>query len=154
RRREEIRKENRPNCALRARTAMSQVERTPDPRGAAMIQIVHPILTSKVGIGLTFLFETLRGRFPMPELLAHRGNIVTVGKAVGPDRPNQATDVLLVRFLLNLLMAHSTEWRARFGGRRLPHAPTFDVELGRRVRLYQQAGGFKLPLPEPGSRPP
>lgn len=118
-----------------------------------MIKIVHPPITSRVGIGLEFRTEILLGRLPIPAILPRRGNIVTVEKAVGAGQPNQKTDVLLVRFMLNILAARDEEWKGRFDNKPLPHVPTFDEELGRRIRMYQQAGGFKFTLGSLNSTP-
>ena len=87
----------------------------------------------------------------MPQLLPIRRSIVTVDKPVGAGQPNQATDALLVRLMLNLVAGTDPVWRERFKTP-LPHEPAFDAELGRRVRAYQEAGGFQMPVR--GADPP
>ena len=115
-----------------------------------MIRIVDPIITSVVG-RMTEVAVFLSLNLP-PEpagFPAVRRSIVTVDKPVGPDQPNQATDVLLVRFMLNLVAGSDRSqggvWQKRFPTV-MPHDPKFDKELGRRIRVYQEAGGHRLNL--------
>jgi len=109
-----------------------------------MVRIVHPIITSAVGRALE-LFTLGKPTVPMPQLLPIRRSILTVDKPVGEGQPNQETDVLLVRLMLNLIAATDAVWRDRFKTP-MPHDRKFDAELGRRVRAYQQAGGFQMPV--------
>ena len=123
-----------------------------------MIRIVDPIITSLVG-RMTEMAPLLSNRFKLePQGLPPvRRSIVTVDRPVGPDQPNQATDVLLVRLMLNLVAASDRSqggvWQKRFPTR-IEHKPEFDKELGRRIRVYQEAGGHQLTLnpnePVPG----
>jgi hypothetical protein len=116
-----------------------------------MIRIVRPIITSAVGRAVE-LFSLLPPG-PTPQLLPIRRSIVTVDKPVGAGQPNQKTDVLLVRLMLNLVAGTDPVWRERFKTP-LPHEPAFDGELGRRVRAYQEAGGFQPLSPRVDPVPP
>jgi hypothetical protein len=115
-----------------------------------VIRIVHPIITSAVGRAVE-LFSLLPDR-PRRDLLPIGRSIITVDGPVGSGKPNKGTDVLLVRFMLNLITALDSKWRGRFKTP-MPHDKTFDAELGRRVRAYQEAGGFQMPVREGGNTP-
>jgi hypothetical protein len=104
-------------------------------------------------LGLAVEFFALLPDGPRRDLLPVRRSIITVDRPVGAGKPNQETNVLLVRFLLNLVTALDGKWRERFKTP-LPHDKKFDAELGRRVRAYQEAGGFQMPGSGGGDNPP
>src|SRR5262249_16189913 len=120
-----------------------------------MIRIVNPMITSLVGRTIESL-EVLVGLLQPGAariLLPLRRSIVTVDKPVGAGQPNQETDVLLVRLMLNLVAATDARWKDRFD-KPLPHEPKFDAELGKRIRLYQQEGGFQITFTPPEPQQP
>jgi hypothetical protein len=120
-----------------------------------MIRIVHPPISSIVGRFIEFTVELALRLPPEPNLPLPvvRRSMITVDKAVGDGKPNQKTDVLLVRLMLNLVAGSDETFRDLFKSP-LPHVPTFDEALGSRIRVYQKAGGFSktrtlFPPPNP-----
>lgn len=109
-----------------------------------MIRIVRPTITSKVGLSIELSHLIAFRVIPMPTLMPPSRSFVNVDKPIGFGKANQKTDVLLIRFMLNLIAAKNEEFRTRFGQKPLPHEPLFDKELERRIRIYQQAGGLEF----------